>query len=39
MPIRSAINDLVPDTRAWRRELHQNPELMYDVFALSAATR
>jgi amidohydrolase len=31
MPIRSAINDLVPDARAWRREIHQNPELMYDV--------
>jgi amidohydrolase len=31
MPIRSAINDLVPEVRAWRRELHQNPELMYDV--------
>ena len=33
MPIRSAINDLVPDVRAWRREIHQNPELMYDVEA------
>ncbi len=31
MPIRSAINDLVPEVRTWRRELHQNPELMYDV--------
>ena len=31
MPIRSAINDLVPDAQAWRREIHQNPELMYDV--------
>ena len=33
MPIRSAINDLVPDAQAWRREIHQNPELMYDVEA------
>jgi hippurate hydrolase len=31
MPIRSAITDLVPEVRTWRRELHQNPELMYDV--------
>jgi amidohydrolase len=31
MPISSAINDLVPEVRAWRRGLHQNPELMYDV--------
>jgi hippurate hydrolase len=31
MPIRSAINDLVPDAQTWRREIHQNPELMYDV--------
>ena len=31
MPIRSAIKDLVPDVQTWRREIHQNPELMYDV--------
>ncbi len=31
MPIRSAIKDLVPDAQTWRREIHQNPELMYDV--------
>jgi amidohydrolase len=31
MPIRYAINDLVPEVRTWRRELHQNPEIMYDV--------
>jgi amidohydrolase len=31
MPIRSDVNDLVPEVRSWRRELHQNPELMYDV--------
>ena len=31
MPIRSAINDLVPDVQAWRREIHQNPGLLYDV--------
>jgi amidohydrolase len=31
MPISAAINDLVPEVRTWRRELHQNPEIMYDV--------
>jgi amidohydrolase len=33
MPIRSDINDLVPEARTWRREIHQNPGLMYDVEA------
>jgi amidohydrolase len=31
MPVRSAIKDLVPDAQAWRREIHQNPGLLYDV--------
>ena len=31
MPISPAITGLVPEVRTWRRELHQNPELMYDV--------
>ena len=31
MPIHTAIKDLVPDVQIWRREIHQNPELMYDV--------
>jgi amidohydrolase len=31
MSIHSAIKDLVPDVQTWRREIHQNPELMYDV--------
>jgi len=31
MPIPSAVQDLVPDAQAWRREIHQNPELLYDV--------
>jgi len=33
MPIRTAITDLVRDAQAWRREIHQNPGLMYDVEA------
>ena len=36
MPIRSAIKDLVPDVQAWRREIHQNPGLMYDVEGTAA---
>jgi len=31
MPIRPAIKDIVPDAQSWRREIHQNPELLYDV--------
>ena len=31
MPVQSAIADLVPDARSWRREIHQNPGLLYDV--------
>ena len=31
MPIRSPIDDLVPDAQAWRRQIHENPELLYDV--------
>ncbi len=33
MPIRAAIKDLVPEAQTWRREIHQNPGLMYDVEA------
>jgi amidohydrolase len=31
MPIPQALQDLVPDARTWRHEIHQNPELLYDV--------
>ncbi len=31
MPIDQAIQELVPDAQTWRREIHQNPELLYDV--------
>jgi amidohydrolase len=31
MPIPSAVQDLVPDAQTWRRDIHQNPELLYDV--------
>ena len=31
MPIPSAIEDVVADAQTWRREIHENPELLYDV--------
>jgi amidohydrolase len=31
MPIASAVQDLVADAQVWRRDIHQNPELLYDV--------
>jgi amidohydrolase len=31
MPIDQAIQDLVPDAQTWRREIHLEPELLYDV--------
>jgi amidohydrolase len=31
MPIRPDVQELVPDAREWRHEIHQNPELLYDV--------
>ena len=36
MPIRSDIDDSVAEVRTWRRELHQSPELMYDVEGTAA---
>ncbi len=31
MPIDPAIQDLVADAQLWRRDLHANPELLYDL--------
>ena len=31
MPIVNRIADLHPDIQAWRRNIHENPELLYDV--------
>ena len=31
MPIPAAVQDLVEDAQTWRRHIHQNPELLYDV--------
>ena len=32
MPILNSLNEMHPEITQWRRELHQNPELQYDVF-------
>lgn len=32
MPILNSLNEMHPEITEWRRELHQNPELQYDVF-------
>jgi hippurate hydrolase len=31
MPIINRVADLQPDIQAWRRDIHENPELLYDV--------
>ncbi len=31
MSIHSAIQAIVPDAQQWRREIHRNPELLYDL--------
>jgi hippurate hydrolase len=31
MPVNNRIADLSPEIAAWRRDLHEHPELMYDV--------
>ena len=36
MPIINRVADLQPDVMRWRRDLHANPELMYDVYRTSA---
>ena len=36
MPIHPVIEEFVEDARQWRRDIHQNPELLYDVHRTSA---
>lgn len=36
MPVINRVADLQPDIAAWRRSLHQQPELMYDVEGTAA---
>jgi hippurate hydrolase len=36
MPIVNRVADLQPDIQAWRRDLHQHPELLYEVHRTAA---
>jgi len=36
MPIVNRVADLQPDIQAWRRDIHENPELGYDVHRTAA---
>src|SRR5690242_1613369 len=36
MPIVNRVADLHPDIQAWRRDIHQHPELLYDTHRTSA---
>ena len=36
MPIVNRVADLQPDIQAWRRDIHEHPELMYDVHRTAA---
>jgi len=39
MPIVNRVADLQPDIQAWRREIHEHPELLYEVHALRHSWR
>ena len=36
MPIVNRVADLQPDIQAWRRDIHENPELLDDVHRTAA---
>ena len=36
MPILNRVADLQPDIQAWRRDIHEHPELLYDVHRTAA---
>src|SRR5882757_1041682 len=36
MPIVNRVADLQPDIQSWRRTIHENPELLYDVHRTAA---
>ena len=36
MPVRNRLAEMHPEITAWRRDLHENPELMYDLPRTSA---
>lgn len=36
MPVKNRFADLLPEITAWRRDFHQNPELLYEVHRTAA---
>src|SRR5260370_33131512 len=36
MPIVNRVADLQPDIQAWRRDIHEHPELLYDAHRTAA---
>ncbi|MEO6947680.1 MAG: M20/M25/M40 family metallo-hydrolase, partial [Nitrobacter sp.] len=36
MPVVNRVADLQPDIAAWRRAIHEHPELLYDVYRTAA---
>ena len=36
MPIKNRLAEMQPEIAEWRRDLHENPELMYDTHRTSA---
>src|SRR5439155_12652668 len=36
MPIVNRVAELQPDIQAWRRDIHEHPELLYDVTCIAA---
>ena len=36
MPVKNRFAELLPEITAWRRDIHENPELLYDTHRTSA---
>ena len=36
MPVKNRLAELHDDITAWRRDLHENPEILYDLARTSA---
>ena len=36
MPVKNRFAELLPEITAWRRDIHENPELLFDVHRTAA---
>ena len=36
MPVKNRFSEMLPDVTAWRRDLHENPEILFDTHRTSA---